>query len=373
MRLMGDSGADAATFAHHNLCTDNYTGDPMKRLTMLASLMLATFASPSQALNILVTNDDGTESSTVHALQQRLSAAGHNVIISSEVCDNSGQGGALGFLRPIGPLTATNCGAAPSRGGALAAGAPGVGTLPGMPFAYYVNSTPVAATLYGIDIASKKAWGKAPDLVVSGPNYGNNTGMINNGSGTVNAALIAINRGVPAIAVSAEQPTDYRPYSRLADGDPEYEIADVVVRLVGELEKRKSVGDGLLPQGVGLNVNLPKFAKGGAAALKFKYAKLGLATIALPYFIEDLSKDALAQSYLARAFPTGVPPLPGVTLLVNPAPAPAGLAYVPDNDPESEQNVVNAGAIAVAVMQGTHQATRAQEAAIRAKLANFIK
>lgn len=345
----------------------------MKRLTTIAALMLATFASPSQALNILVTNDDGAESSTVHALQQRLAAAGHNVIISSEVCDNSGQGGALGFLKPLGPLSATNCGSAPSRGGTLAAGAPGTGTLPGMPFAFYVNSTPVAATLYGIDIAARKTWGKAPDLVVSGPNYGNNTGFINNGSGTVNAALVAVNRGIPAIAVSAEQPTEYRPFSRLASGDPEYEIADVVVRLVAELEKRKSVGDGLLPPGVGLNVNLPKFAKGGAAALPFKYAKLGLATIALPYFIEDLSKDALAQSYLARAYPNGVPAYPGVTLLVNPAPAPAGLTHTPDTDPESEQNVVNSGAIAVSVMQGTHQGTRTQEAVIRAKLANFIK
>lgn len=345
----------------------------MKRTTLLAALLLACAAAPSHALNILVTNDDGSESSTVYALQQRLAAAGHSVIISSEVCDNSGKGGGLDFLRPIGPLSATNCGATASRGGMLAAGAPGIGTLPGQPGIYYVNSTPVAATLYGIDIASKKTFGKAPDLVVSGPNYGNNTGMINNGSGTVNAALIAINRGIPAIAVSAEQPSDYRPFNRLADGDLEYEVADVVVRLVAALEKSRGVGDGLLPQGVGLNVNLPKFAKGTAQSLPIKYAKLGLATIALPYFVEDLSKDALAQSYLARAFPSGVPPLPGVTLVVSPAPVPAGLAYIADTDPQSEQNVVNGGSIAVSVMQGTHQGTRAQEAAIRAKLANFIK
>lgn len=49
------------------------------------------------------------------------------------------------------------------------------------------------------------------------------------------------------------------------------------------------------------------------------------------------------------------------------------MTYVADNDADSEQNVVNAGAIAVAVMQGTHQGGRAQEAVIRAKLANFIK
>ncbi|MDL2354514.1 MAG: 5'/3'-nucleotidase SurE [Pseudomonadota bacterium] len=343
------------------------------RSALLAALV-ASAALPAQALNILVTNDDGTESSTVHALYQRLTAAGHAVIISSEVCDNSGKGGALDFLRPIGPLSAANCGATASRGGSLSAGAPGVGTLPGMPYAYYVNSTPVASTLYGIDIAARKAFGRAPDLVISGPNYGNNTGMINNGSGTVNAALIAVNRGIPAIAVSAEQPLNYKPFSQLADGDPEYEIADVVVKLVAELERRKSVAGGaLLPQGTGLNVNLPKFAKGGAASLPVKFGKLGLATIALPYFVDDLSKDAVAQGYLAHSFPSGVPALPGVTLVVSPAPAPAGLTYVADTDPESEQNLIVAGTIAIAVMQGGHQAGRAQEAAVRAKLINFAK
>ncbi|MFD2270445.1 hypothetical protein ACFS07_03020 [Undibacterium arcticum] len=104
-----------------------------------------------------------------------------------------------------------------------------------------------------------------------------------------------------------------------------------------------------------------------------KFSKLGLATIALPYFVEDLSKDPVAQGYLAKAFPNGIPAYPGVTLVINPAPVPAGLAYIQDTDPNSEQNVVNSGTIAVSVMQGTHQASRAQEAALRAKLINFVK
>jgi len=341
---------------------------------MLAAALVGSFASSSHALNIVVTNDDGAESSTVHALYQRLTRAGHHVIISSEVCDNSGQGGALDFLHPIGPLSATNCGANPSRGGVLRAGAAGVGTLPGMPYAYYVNSTPVASTLYGIDVAAKKVFHQAPDLIISGPNYGNNTGLINNNSGTVNAALIAINRGIPAIAVSAEQPQMYKPYTQLVDGDPEYEVADVVVRLVSALEKHTSAAGGaLLPQGLGLNVNLPKFAKGTASALPVRFSKLGLATIALPYFVEDLSNDPVAKAYLAKAYPQGVPAYPGVTLVINPAPAPAGLTYIRDTDPDSEQNVVNAGAIAVSVMQGTHQPPIVQEAALRARLLNLLK
>jgi hypothetical protein len=107
--------------------------------------------------------------------------------------------------------------------------------------------------------------------------------------------------------------------------------------------------------------------------LPVKFSKLGLATIALPYFVQDLSKDPVAQGYLAKAFPNGIPAYPGVTLVVNPMPVPAGLAYIKDVDPTSEQNIVNTGTIAVSVMQGTHQASRSAEAALRAKLINFAK
>ena len=60
-----------------------------------AAIALALGATvPAAALNIVVTNDDGCEASTVHALYQRLRAAGHQVIISASMTDQSGQGGA---------------------------------------------------------------------------------------------------------------------------------------------------------------------------------------------------------------------------------------------------------------------------------------
>ena len=130
-----------------------------------AGLLAATQAG---ALNILITNDDGVESSTIHALYQVLKADGYHVIISSETLDNSGKGGAVDFFKPMGPLKQD------SRAGAIKAGAPGVGKLPGFDDVYYVDGTPVAATVYGIDIAAAKTWGRGPDLIISGPNYGNN-------------------------------------------------------------------------------------------------------------------------------------------------------------------------------------------------------
>ncbi|RJG14958.1 acid phosphatase [Massilia cavernae] len=339
---------------------------PMHAPSLSAILGLSValaIAAPAQAMNIVVTNDDGFEASLIHALYQRLKAAGHSVIISAPATDNSGRGGALDFLRPVTNL------AKDSRAGSVKTGAPGIGTLPADPDVYYIDSTPVASALYGIDVAGPKKWGKAPDLVVSGINYGNNTGLINNGSGTVNAALIAINRGIPAIATSAEKPGSYRSFDKLVAGDVEYENADIVVRLVNELDKQKSIAGGkLLPDGIGLNVNMPKFATGAGATLPFKFSKVGIASGAVPYFVPDLSKDALANGYI----PGGAPPLPGVTLYISGTP-PANMSLLTDTDPSSEQNVVKSGAVAISVLSVNHQADRAPEAAIRLKLNKLAK
>lgn len=282
------------------------------------------------------------------------------MIISAPAQDNSGKGGALDFLHPLTALTKN------SRAGFVLAGAPGVGTLPSDPGVFYVDSTPVGAVLYGIDVAALKNWGKVPDLVISGPNYGNNTGAVNNGSGTVNAALSAISRGIPAIAVSAAQPSSYRPFTQLAPGDREYEEADLIVRLVAQLEKtRRHANQLLLPSYVGLNVNIPNFEPGAAASLPIKFSQEGIAASAVPFFSEDLSKDPVAVSFGA-----GVP-LPGVTLSFTGAPPP-GLAYIPDTDPHSEQNVVKAGGVAISVIEGNHQADRQNTIFVQRKLRDLV-
>jgi len=288
------------------------------------------------ALDILITNDDGVEASTIHALYQVFKANGHQVIISSETQDNSGKGGALDFFKPMGPLKQD------SRSGAIKSGAPGVGKLPGFQDVYYVDGTPLAATLFGLDIAAAKTWGKAPDLIISGPNYGNNTGLINNSSGTVNAALIGINRGVASIAVSTAIPSTYRSYDKLNQGDAEYEIAQVVLKIVNALEaKRTDKNKPLLPVGTALNINFPKFAPGTAKLLRVQLGQEGFASMALPVFTADLSKDASAVK-----FGLNEPALPGIS--IEPANA--------DTDPKSEQNIINSGAISISVLKGNHAA-----------------
>ena len=336
---------------------------------------------PAHALNIVIGNDDGCEASAVHALYQRLTAAGHQVIVSAPMLDQSGQGGALAFLRPITPITA------PSRGGNLPAGTAGVATLASVPGLAYgsrvfcVNSTPVAAVMHGLDVAAAAVFGAPADLVISGVNYGSNTGLINNGSGTVNAALSAVNRGYAAIAASAVLPASYRTFNVLQASDLEYENADLVLALVDRLERRAQrqpwqgwLGHGpareLIPAGFALNLNLPSYAAGSSRALKWRMSDVGTAAAAAPFFVADLSTSTLAQRV-----GLGNVHLPGVTLLLpgQPDPAATGLRFVEDNDRSSEQNVIDAGNIALSLIQGNHQAAARAKLLMRERLHGLVE
>jgi broad specificity polyphosphatase/5'/3'-nucleotidase SurE len=154
----------------------NKTARPLR--TPIAALGLATLCCHASALNILLSNDDGL-SSNVKALHGALKAAGHDVVVSIPCQNQSGKGASINYLTPLITL-AKAC-----RNGAAAAGAPAVGPVSGLADFYYVDGTPVMATLYGLDVLAAARWGKAPDLVLSGPNEGQNTGTLVNGSGTV--------------------------------------------------------------------------------------------------------------------------------------------------------------------------------------------
>lgn len=304
----------------------------------LTCAALASGAAPVQALNILLTNDDGFEAASLHAMYQRLKASGHSVIIAAPALDATAQGGGVVIGRAIESLpTAT-------RGGAVRARSPGIGTLPTDQDVHYVNGTPVMSVLYGLDLLAKPKWGKSPDLVVSGINYGLNVGRAWSGSGTVNAAIAAIARGVPAIAVSADFPlASYQPVSQLKTGSREYELADFVVNLVKAVEQSRPAPDApLLPRLLGLNVNLPAFAAGKAASLPVKLTHTGTANNAMPVFVSNLARDWPGVPLLPRG--------PGIALL-GAGQLPVDVPRLVDDDPYSEYNVVKQGGVAVSVVE----------------------
>lgn len=328
------------------------------QLTRLLRCSLAatafSFSLPGHALNIVITNDDGCEASPSHALYQRLTAAGHQVLISAPVLDQTGVGGSLPFLRPVTPIST------PSRAGNLPAGTPGISTLERVNTLDYgsrvfcVNSTPVGAALHGIDVAAEKVFGTLPDLVISGPDFDKNTGMVNNLSGAVNAALIAINRGIPGISVGLGQPGGYRSLNVLQAADREYEQADLVVTLVDKLEHQARIrGDELIPVGYGLNVNFPAYTPGEGDQLKWIMSDVGTGAGGVPFFVSNIG-----ETLVAKRVGLGGVNLPGIAIETRGLndPAKEGLAFIDDHDPLTEENVLESGAIAVTVIRGNHQA-----------------
>ncbi|MCA0456290.1 MAG: 5'/3'-nucleotidase SurE [Chloroflexi bacterium] len=83
--------------------------------------------------------------------------------------------------------------------------------------AYAVDGTPAQAVQHGVLELSDRL----PSLVVSGINYGENTGNGVTISGTVGAALEAASLGIPSIAISQQMPQDlHLSYSKDVDFGP---------------------------------------------------------------------------------------------------------------------------------------------------------
>lgn len=215
--------------------------------SMPLALMLGGCLSstPVFALNILLGNDDGYQHPNIRALYQVLKTEGHTVKIAASFADQSARGGAFFFGRavetgqdgdPAYPdsyyLTTTEKGQCVSA------------DCTGKTVDIRISGTPVMAILMGLKNVMPH-----PDLVIIGPNPGNNLGAINSASGTFNAASVALLSGVPSLAVSTD----------LKENNPQ-QVARLVSQVVHSLDSHRQPDGGLLPRGVGLNINFPPLA-----------------------------------------------------------------------------------------------------------------
>lgn len=165
---------------------------------------------------LLLTNDDGIDSPGLRALAARL-ADRYDVVVAAPEVDMSGSGTGIGRFDP--------------RAGVKLRPAP-LDEAPG----YTVAGPPGLAVL----AAALGAFGRVPDLVVSGVNAGMNTGHSVIHSGTVGAVLTARTFGIHGLAIS------------LVESDPwQWGVAARVGERMVEWLCR--VGD---PEGA-LNVNVP--------------------------------------------------------------------------------------------------------------------
>ncbi|MBE2275642.1 MAG: 5'/3'-nucleotidase SurE [Rhodobacteraceae bacterium] len=296
---------------------------------------------------IVISNDDGL-TSNILALYNALKAAGHDVIVSVPCQNQSGTGTSLNQGLPA-PTLAQAC-----RCGSAAAGAPSAGPMQregiGAGDFFYVEGTPVMAVLYGIDVLAQGRWGKPPDLVLSGPNEGQNVGSIIVNSGTVSVVQMALARGIAAIALSAgansaDDATLANPLSKL--------IATLSVQLVRSLLAHAGQGK-ILPAGLGLNVNFPDNPEGAA----WKAAVVGSYSAYDFVFVPDMQASASPMvRQLAHEHGLTLPNAPGLSVQMNDAP--------PLPSQQNDESVVYKTAIAVSPIQAGYAPAAMQDIAAR--------
>ena len=216
-------------------------------------------------LNILLVNDDGFEAEGIEVMYDALVAAGHNVTFVAPKEQQSGKGTLINVDSLFEPTEVVEF----------------------EENKWYVDGSPVVTTLAGLDFVLD---GEEPDLVISGINEGENVGAsVAISSGTVSAATTATRRNIPAIAVSAGTLRDAAFNVDEAELEKAYEKgADTVVDLVKQLSLYSSASDSkLMPDGVGLNVNIPPVVDNIEG---ISYTKLdGTGTFNL--FVDELAPD----------------------------------------------------------------------------------
>ncbi|MEU6950554.1 5'/3'-nucleotidase SurE [Streptomyces sp. NPDC046316] len=195
-------------------------------------------ARPAAPLRILLTNDDGYNAPGIRKAFERLTAAGHDVTIVAPLTNQSGTGTKM-------------------------SNAPTITVKHPEPKVWAVDGTPGDSVAFGL---SEVFEGDAPDLVVSGTNFGPNVAGLATHSGTVGGAVAALESGVPAIALSTGGLSVPDPVTTVNAMGP---TLDFAVKLIDRLRVRAKSGP-LLPKGVGLNVNHPVIGtdgKGTAAGM----------------------------------------------------------------------------------------------------------
>jgi len=202
------------------------------RLVWLVGLVLCAIqaAAKERVLNVLLTNDDGIAAPGLVALHAALRGAGHRVTVVAPREQQSGSGVRI----TLGQI------------GVVAQGER----------EWAIEGSPADAAAYGIQRIMRD---RPPDVVVSGANLGQNLGANVVSSGTVGAAVMAAQLGVPAIAVSvgldlAEAQATPERFPNTAAAYPR--AAAVTVRLLATLARAAGEGP-LLPPDTVVNLNYP--------------------------------------------------------------------------------------------------------------------
>ncbi len=262
------------------------------------------------ALKIVLTNDDGYNAPGLQTLYEALVDAGYDVHIVAPETNQSAQGSSLGGLAALGaPVQVTEF----------------------SPGNYYVDGRPGVAVRAALDSIFDD---DPPDLVISGTNRGDNTGESENISGTVNGAVAALDRGIPAIAVSAGADSTGSYTGSFANA------ASIIVELLERLQEAQAPGTPILPAGAGLSVNVPGGTVGGVAVSTIDQES------SATYPISQKANGLYNSTFIPS---TG------------------------SGNPLSEGAQFLAGNATISVIDGNWSATEAQRAMLQARLESVLK
>ncbi|MFI1712300.1 5'/3'-nucleotidase SurE [Streptomyces litmocidini] len=238
-------------------------------VTAYATTPTAPPARPLAGMRILISNDDSMRAAKasnsdglgLYELRRAMCAAGADVVVMAPWQVQSGKGSAV---TNGGVLTAQRRTALPAGYENDCAQAPSGGAVYGVCLAdgHCAADSPSATPADTVKLAlraglkAEAGWTEAPDLVLTGINSGPNVSAQVNDSGTVGAAVAAIDEDVPAIAFSSagdETNTSFPRVNYRAN-------AEFGARFVAGLRQR-----GLLTDDFALKVDYPDVSTGTPA------------------------------------------------------------------------------------------------------------
>jgi 5'/3'-nucleotidase SurE len=215
-------------------------------------------AADREPLRILLTNDDGFDSPGITAVFDTLVAAGHEVTLVAPLRNQSGSGVRI-TTRGVLDYKEHSTGI------------------------WSVDGSPADSVLVGLTHILKVD--EAPDIVISGANFGPNLSY-GSSSGTVGAATMAMYWGIPAIAVSVgidSSERDAVPIPFPSTISAFKGAADLTLELINNLQDARIDTEKLLPEHTILNVNYPAVSPDELKGIRIARAARGGSGIRFDY------------------------------------------------------------------------------------------
>jgi len=254
--------------------TDKIRHFPSKQFhSVLLGATLSIASVSSQALNVALSNDDGWSAPGIQAMKAALINAGHTVTLAAPLDEQSDSSAAVNanpedllITRQVDGANMEFSGATSASGGAEGA-------------------EPASSALIAISLAGD------PDLLITGINSVANVGSFTQISGTVGGTVLGFSptyqQAVPSIAISTDELCNdgEAPEDCTVRNAAHYDrVAAFMVDFIAHLETKPGFLNretGLLPEGVGLNINYPpvdnvKGVKVSAQGRTARYAATGM-------------------------------------------------------------------------------------------------